>query len=539
MRHLVLVCVLACLLPLGARAGVVEDAVAAAITAAAGERALVVQDNLAQQMPLPVRDIPKGFASWSLHEYGNGGLALQRCEALETLVAQVQKAEDPDTVPAHVRAALPFLQDKSPQRRTAACEFLAHFPHALLEVQGVETVAALLDDTAVAFRGVDRLSPPFGLQLSKETPLTLTVRDVARLALFEVTMCRFPDRAAFTRWWGEHRYYHRRLWYWGRYFHGTPAQMAIFEKMPEAEALRLLLLMSNYTARKVERDRPWYLHEEKTPEGLDGGVYHSADRRPNQVGAFVKRHRLQETVLDLLAGKTAYPDIKDSPYEDGKRQLGWTIVELLPVCLARGDVPRLEEILNSGKALPAVDTRLQTRLTEVAIALDWQRREEILLAQLRRNPRQPELGRQLLDQSGLKHWELLQRLYLTTWPPDGQALIIRELTHYAKPEFHQRLTELYLGDKLDVDLDAKGEPAKDDGARCTRLRAFADAAQHLNGGTPVVKEDTLRAATSYGGKISTEQLRAQLAAMPPARTETIALLTAFYQGVKGRMKAEG
>ncbi|MHB9025825.1 MAG: hypothetical protein ACYC7E_16930 [Armatimonadota bacterium] len=481
-------------------------------------------------------DRPGELKPWTLNAYSHSmpqRMVLARCEEMEALVSRLWKAE-PSVRQAYTRAALPYLQDKSPQVRAAACELLAHLPSSLPELDALETVATLLDDPTVAFRGVVRELPTTGNPQGKETPLALTVHDMAQLVLVYATGCRFPDCAAFVIWWAENREYRHRLWYWARAFKGTPEQIAFFDALPEGEALRRLLLMDNPVACQAECEHPWRSRGLPVPNQLYWRAF--PNMRFREMEAFVKRLELKGALLDVLEGKTVYTELQDTSQDvrlklsiiEGRKQLGRDVSLLLSSCMAPGDAPRLEAILNSDTSLLSGDTTLQIRLAEQLMRLLPDRREEILVDQVTRHPKLYEFIRQLVSSTGLKHDALFQRLYNTVWDATAQMTFISALAGRRTPECRKRLIDLFYADHLEADLDKEGCPTEADRARYTRLYGFAEAARLLNDFKPLVVEKTIRAAAPVY-KPRNEQDQARLAAFPAARKQAIELLTAFYQ----------
>ncbi|MCL4401835.1 MAG: hypothetical protein M1436_04095 [Acidobacteria bacterium] len=499
----------------------------AATEHAAGQMALIPQQ---QQLGQP--DQPT-FKPWSLPISGVDGIVLNYSPAMEGLVARVgalDAAGETGMVAEYCRAALQYLSAPQENYRALACEFLAHFPAAAVGAGALPGIGALLDDTAAAFHGMRQALPQQGPM--SYTPISMTVADIARVAMLQITEYRFSSRAIFQRWWAGNAEYTDRLWYWVVRYRDTPDIRAQLDKLDPARELKIYLLLDNSTARRNEMEAPWRTAGLQPPADFAGGIYHHNPPNPVQAGQFVAAHHLQHELFDLLAGTTTWPEVKDNTGW-GETALALAITEVGRNCWTRADAATIEQILNSGRGLAVHENRAQTGLTEVAVSLDGARLESIVLGQLARNPQQPDLTTVLLANTGLKHWKLI-RGYYDLFNGDGQARVIRALGDMAiRDDMRAALCSLFAEDHLEAALTPDGNVADGDQPRRDRLSAYAAVAERLNNGKPVVNPAVLQAALSYGmGKIDNATRDAQIAAMPAARKEAVNQLAAFFAKVK-------
>lgn len=529
---LVLGGVLAGRLPAAPVDPLIAKEVAAAFARAAQEHESihVPYGNQTLQQPAPSRAPEQpAFKPWSLLHGGADNTVLNYSTAMEKLIARVaalDAAGKAEKVAGYCRAAMPFLAARRKADRALACEFLAHFPATAVECGAAPGIGALLDDAAVAFPAMHQSLPQQGP--TANTPGAMTVAGVAQVALLHMTGGRFANRAIFRRWWAANDGYADRLWYWATRYRDTAEARARLEKLDPNRVLKIYLLLNNATARRNEMTAPWREAGLQAPADFDGGIY--LYNQPNMawVGKYVAAHRLQPVLFDLLAGRTAWPEVKDNTGW-GETALALVITEVGRHCWARADAATIEAILNGGRGLAVHENRVQTGLAEVAVTLDGARLEPILLGQLARNPRQPELAAVLLANTGLKHWPLIRKYY-DGFDGDGQCQVIRTLGNMAiRPEMRATLCRLFAEDQLDAAMTADGRVADADGPRRARLSAYAGAAERLNGGRPAVEPAVLRDALSTGdGKIDNATRAAQRAALPEARREAIRQLAAFY-----------
>lgn len=540
MTRKILVFVVLGLLAYGLPAAQVDPQIAREVATAFDQAAKehvagVTQTMTPQQTPqLEPPEQPK-FTPWSLHCMDMEAQSLNYSAAMEGLVKRVKVLDDAgkiEKVAEYCRAAVPFLTATPATHKALACEFLAHFPASAVEAGAIPGIGALLDDTTEAFHGMRGSMQQSAMTPGTYTPISMTVADMAQIALLSTTYCHFSSQEIFQRWWAGNNEYASRLWYWISRYRDTPEIRTQLAKLNPTQTLKVYLLLNNSAARRNEREAPWRDAGLQQPPDLDGGIYFHNAYSPVQAGKFVAAHHLQPVLLDLLAGTTTWPEVKDNT-GSGETELAMMIAEVGRNCWTRKDATTIEQILNSGRGLAVHETRVQTQLTGVAVNLDSARLEPILLGQLARNPLQPDLTTILLANTNLKHWDVI-RGYYARFDGFGQSQVIRTLGDMAiREDMRTALCQLFAEDHLDAALTPNGNVADEDSPRRVRLDAYASAAERINGGQPAVDPAVLRAALSCGrGKVDRKTSEAELAAMPPARTEAIKQLTAFFAKVK-------
>ena len=456
---------------------------------------------------------------WSLQENDVAFMkALSRSDAMEELVRTVDNLlsqQDAATAEQYCRTAAWFVSDQRATHRALACEFIAHYPEMAIDIGAIPMLGALLDDKAEAFTQALRDRGNYGY-------LAMTVAEVARIALRKITCGSFPTQAIFQRWWEMNGDCRNHLWYWAVRYGGTEADKKMLATFDPLQTLKIYLLYSNNGALTAEGSLPWSSKGEALPNDCYFAKPPSVQPDITAISQFVNDHQLQPVLLDLLAGKSDWYEVKGN-----EASLCKTLVEVLPHCLQRADAATLEAILNSGHSLAASYPELQAGIVEVAVTLDKDRLEEIILAQMKRNPNQPRLSGILLVNTGLKHWDTIRQYYDHDFNTSNQCRLIQDLRIQPKPEIHAKLRELLESDHLDMLLDEQGKPTEEDARRRQRLREFAMAAEWLNHGA-VIEPSLLSAATFLGGKITHEEEAAQLKAMPAAREKVIKQLADFY-----------
>ncbi|HEX2948263.1 MAG TPA: hypothetical protein VHV83_01610 [Armatimonadota bacterium] len=533
-------CMLAYGLPAVAANRQIAREVATAFDQAAKEHAVVRVETISQFDTIATSQQSDQsnsalFKGWTLSFAGVEGKQLNYSTAMEDLVKRVRVLDDAgnlDKVIDYCRIVVPYLQAAQASHKALACEFLAHFPASAVDAGALPHIGALLDDATVAFQGV-RESVPQSVQMPfLYTPMAMSVADMAQMALSSVTDCQFSNREVFQRWWPENKDYVNHLWYWVVRYQDTPEIRAKLSRLSPLQTLKVYLLLDNLTARRNEMETPWRKAGLQPPQNFATNMYRANSPDPIQVGKFVADHHLQEQLFDLLSGAITWPDVKDNTGW-GETALGMRITEVGRHCWTREDTMTIERILNSGRGLAVHEIRVQTGLTQVAVSLDNARLESILLGQLARNPRQPELATLLLANTGLKHWDIIRSCY-DKFNGYGEEQLITALGEMAtRNDMRAMLCQLFAEDHLEAVLTPDGRVANDDSPRRNRLSAYARAAERINGGMPVVDPKVLQAAISCGiGKIDETTSEAQIAAMPGARTEAIKQLTAFFAKIK-------
>ena len=466
---------------------------------------------------------------------------LNASPAMEALVRKVDALAGDGTGEAareYCERAVPYLSHEQPAYRAVACEFLAHFPVAAIELGLVPVIAGLLSDPAPAFPAVTASLRPSGRNEVAGT-VQLSVADVARFALTDITNFAFADREVFSTWWRQNRNLHERVWYWAVRWRKRETQKDLdrLAALEPRTALKILLLVGNSTARQTEAALPWIVAgDQREPSDMlpMAGMMAWAPTAET-ITAFVRNIGLRDFVLGLLSGDEIWPETAHGTYRYGFRALVKTLIPVCEQVLERTDAQILEAALNDGKGLSASSAAIQTDLALLAATLAPDRAEDIMVSQLRRNPTQRLLAAALVERTGTHHWDLVRASYFCDGPyyPSSslRPQIVRALGG-AGAGARARLLELFRAEHLSAALTEHHSPASDWHYRDELFRAFAAAAQSVNGGTAVVDDELLEEACFQLGMVSGERQREEKrhnAGVPAARERALAKLRAFLE----------
>ncbi len=488
--------------------------------------------GLSSDRHVPMREGIK-FKPWSSGAL-EGGDSLNRSDSLEGCVVKVRavakKGRDAE-VAAYVRAAAAFLRHKDPKYRAVACEMLCHFPHRAVELGATPLVGKLLDDRSVAFAGASLGLGQVALYISR-LKNGIDVAFLARRAMARMTTFSFAGADAFETWWAQNKDYRGRLWYWAARWRTVKpaADLACLAHLKPLQALKFILLVKNRDARLAEALRAFEV-DGKGPKGEPVRWAHNIDcfePRPVTVTAYVKKHKLKGTILAILRRQIDWACVTNNPKAWGT--MLYYMLPTLRAILTKADVPVIERLLAEPEGVLIAATHLQRELIKLAIDLDADGAERILLAHWEQDRTRYFVAANLIRLTGLKHWDRVKAAYR-----DGaKPWIIRALAGLKSPEVPGILRELLQAE------DWSG-PLEDDLAKygyevsswsLLMLRTFADAGKTLNGGKVVIKkEDLARARTRGPTKMEREltaEKKAHNARVRALRAEIVKRLDAFF-----------
>jgi hypothetical protein len=489
---------------------------------------------------------------WSLKNY-DWRPSLRASLPLESLAVEVAELaeggqRERQRADSCLQAAVARLKDPDPKQRALAAEFLAMVPEPTLEQGLIESLAPLLADKAPAWDGLRVYSGQRAGNVSVH-PAGLMVSQVAQSALATLTPHSFTDAEAVRLWWRSHRNVRAHPWYWAaRWRRIRPeTDLAALAPLGPDQGLRMLLVAGIQEAVVTEARQ---LDEGAAlPPDRTGGTWLETPYTLNAAALFAYRHRLNDTLLGIVAGQIPWPEAR-GPNAAGR--LSDQAAGVLEQTATAEDLPRIEQLLAEPPGPLKERADLQIRLIRlVANRLPGQS-EAILVSQLKRHPELHLLAGDLLQQFGLKHWPLVKASYATeSGEPDHRHELIPMVLHVAGDEARGRLAELLVLDNLSGPgpLEERYRQSRLqrfvqatdalDGAHVltkaedwapiqTRFQRFVQAAGALNG-APVITEAEERAAMYLWGKGS-RQTEAEIAMVPENRRKAVDKLLAFFTG---------
>ncbi|HVM61535.1 MAG TPA: hypothetical protein VMV72_11795 [Verrucomicrobiae bacterium] len=446
--------------------------------------------------------------------------SLNRSDALEDLIKRITAltpSNSSDCVASYCQFAKRFLSDDRAGYRAIACEFLGHFPTEMAEQGSIPQVGNLLDDDALAFKGMHETPVQSGLFTCREVGIGVTVGDIARAALEASTGIRFSNREKFLAWWGNNAAFQERIWYWAvRWRIPDPSDdLGLLEKIEPRQALKVMLLVDNGSALLAESGVP--------PSDLSSWMCHSPNKEA--IAEFVRRNNLRQTLLDLLSGSAVWPELQIDQYS--RMDFVNKVSELSTGVFEQADAKTLEGILDSGGGLVAQEPRQQATIALLAAHLDPERYDEIVISRLKRNPEQAALAVDAVQRTGMEHWELIKTAFARSRVYE-QATIIDALGTLKDSTPRKALGELMESQDFTAHLDQRGWPNRNDTERL--LRAYVGAAQALNHGQPVVDNDLLdKACFTRPFKVEYDEVMKQHDAnVPAARSQALEELRQFF-----------
>jgi len=460
-------------------------------------------------------------------------------EALDEKCRSLSGPSSGGRLSAYVQMAGSYLAHENAAYRTVACEFLARFPQEAVEADLTPAVGNLGEDNASAFKGVNFHTGQQDISATLAgSDGSVTVADVAALALGRMTQFRFADCAAFRAWWRQNNDYRKRLWYWSLRWRDVRANhdqaaipdLAHFQPM---EALRLMLLVDNDAAKVADAG----LHEASMlSSGEPSAVQQVEPNYPafaaKTMADFVRAHSFKEVLLRIIQQDVPWPEARSERSVIG---LWIKILPILPQVLEKSDAEVIEKVLVDARGPMALTSGpwckgIHAEFSRVAIALDPLKAEEILISQLKREPRQPVLAAQLIMATGLKHWDLVQAACPGR---PSKSPVIKALARLHTPDAASALAQWFNAEDWTPNPnDIKKYGYEVDSSRGFLLRDFVKAAAALNGGNPVISRSLLDRARWKTGKWTTEEqkrnAREANKAVLAARAEVVAQLKHFF-----------
>jgi hypothetical protein len=515
-----------------AAAGGPEDAAVAAEVAAVFDQAIKEHAEAAQQAALlPITPTgrvgeTKGFEAWRLR----GERCSNRSASLEGLVEKIYaRAKDAGagSMVTYVRAAAKYLSYKEPTYRAVACEFLGHFPREAVDAGLAPVLGGMLDDYSFAFAGVLRGQAQAGEVMSRLAQ-GVSVADVAGAALAEMTTFEFRDVSEFRRWWGHNKDYRQRLWYWSvRWGHRIPPEEGVdwadLEGLPSEQGLRLLLLGNNEAAVVADAGLPLTATEgRETAFPIKKTRFFGIGANPDEVAYFVQRHKLKTILMAIVRQNPPWPEARS---DEALEYLLRDVTPIVALAFNRTDAADLaKELENPRRVLAERSRYVLADLVRVAVDLDPDIAEGVLVAQLKREPGQTRLGVQLMKSTGLKHWDLIESSCL----PSDKDLLIEALGEQRSPQAAAILNRWFTAEDWTLKLDPKSGLPTVRISDLPPLDAYIQAAALLNDGRPVIAARLRERSRWMEGKATLEQFREANKDVPAAREEVIALLKPFF-----------
>ena len=511
---------------------------------------------------------------WSLYNPTDDYVMLNHSAAMTTLLGRVRalaKAGDEGQVQAYCRTAGYILTDPSPQRRAVAAEFLASFPSPAIETGTIPLLGNLLKDSSTVF-------PAHQVHIARDkdwvTKFTIartqmTVQEIARQVLTRICRIHFANYGIFHTWWEANQNYAQRYWYWAMRFraagyfrtggfvicgsgkitttHNSENEIEatknqrLLAAMPPLRALKLYLLSSSEIGLWNEVEDAWRSHGLLPPKDLreDQGYYLDISQGPNPdaVTQFIVNSRQQQVLRQLLFGEITWPEIEKTGHA-GADALGYALETYALPLLGKEDVIAIENLLASGKGLPARTSVLQSALALRAVELDPARAEEILLNELHRHPGLVPLAAELVRRSGGRYAGEIVASYAAADNDHRRMITEACIARMRTPEgcenaedCRQLMGKLFSMQPLQVLLDGHNEIKAEDYTRGELTADFANAVdQFPTGYKPRIDYGLIETATRILIKrdIPTQEYPARRHAMIVARDQVIALLREFF-----------
>jgi hypothetical protein len=493
--------------------------VAAVLRQAAENRVSGIVDVGAQAATPPRRDSKhKPAPSWSLRLPFEGGSSksVSRSEALESLAARLRELDLEHAKP-YLLAAAERLESKHAAERAAAVELLSIVPLHTVDLALVPELGKRLDDTDIAFGGIEVEARQSGD--SPARPAVITVHEVAQAGLLHVCSVQFTDAEAFRAWWGNAQdELKRSLWYWALCWRASnPQSLADLDDLEPSSALKVALLVGSDVARRAEVVKG-------TPKQFRDRIrersYHpTLDLEPRMIADMVKRREMKDLLLAATAGELHWSLPEFARLETTRQTL-----RVLPHVLTVDDAPLLDHILQQQRDPwnDAPEARTEAVRVLANLVPDSQA-EAVRIRELQRNLFLHGVAADLIRQAGWKHWTLIRQSYFAIGRlSSSRAEIIAALATRGEPA-KTKLGELHSGDSLVGSSSLGGRDRQQ-----IRFRAFVEAANRLSGDEPVVDRTLLESSCYQWGKGARDDSPHNLA-VPQHRAEAVAKLRAFFQ----------
>lgn len=501
--------------------------------------------------------VPGDDEEWMMYNSPAG--SQKRANRAPSIIELIQAIRclrrDGDTAQANAYCQVAVTELSSPNiaRRALACEFLAWFPVAAIDLGALPQIASLLDDHTDVFPGrISNIAQAYNPQ--NATPTMLTMGDIANATIYTMTGINFPHFTDFQFWWTENAEHATRYWYWAIRFTATSQAIAhtkndmpVYDIAMQAENHRLLDAMSPELRLKLlllagiepvaarEVEAPWRTRGQQPPVYVYNGD-HFANVNPNEAWSYIATHHLQPQLDDLLNGTLIWPEINNPFNPDIVERLAHTIARLLRDHVRKKDALKLINQITCSTGLAARSRDMRRELVLLALKADAVRSATLALTELKNYPHQPDIALGLLHGTGTKYWDALQPIYAAFDDLELDRFIVG-IGEFKTPPARSILRQLFDAFISETHLDTYAGQGKYFNY-INHIDAFAEAANALTGKR--LFESTLldaamfplpgEPATTQKVEVSPEERERRQKAAVVARPEIMRRLVAFYSG---------